>query len=125
MMQLCTENLEMSEQLAEFDQWLTARLERIKDSEKFNLEIKSLCDCIQAISPHLNNFSDYHLCSVDNLCDAVISASNFLIAGDSFTNLLFLTSGATDNNLKNHFLIKLKNENIKPLTPKKGYLKKQ
>jgi hypothetical protein len=38
--------------------------------------------------------------------------SNFY---ESFFNLLFLTSGATDNNLKNHFLIKLHEDDITPL----------
>lgn len=133
-MRLRTKNLETSEQLAEFDQWLTAKLERIKDSEKFNTEINSLCECIQSISCYLDNFSSYQSCNIENLCDAVISASNELIVGESFIddeqnianfyesffNLLFLTSGATDNNLKNHFLIKLKEDDIKPLIPKRG-----
>ena len=137
-MRLRPENLETSEQLAEFDQWLTAKLERIKDSDKFNSEIKSLCECIQSISCHLDNFSNYQVCSIDNLCSAVINASNIFITGESFAddeqrvaefyesffNLLFLTSGATDNNLKNHFLIKLKDDDIKPLIPKRGGLQR-
>ncbi len=133
-MRLRIENLETSKQLAEFDQWLTAKLERIKDSEKFNTEIKSLCDCIQSISSHLDDFSNYQSCSIERLCDAVINSSNALVFGksfiedekeitrfyESFFNLLFLTSGATDNNLKNHFLIKLKEDDVKPLIPKRG-----
>ncbi len=34
-MRLPPEKIETHEQLAEFDQWLTAKLEKIKDSEKF------------------------------------------------------------------------------------------
>ncbi|MDX7989211.1 hypothetical protein FE392_18170 [Xenorhabdus sp. 12] len=138
MMRLLTENLETSEQLVEFDQWLTPKLERIKDSDKFNSEIKSLCECIQSISHYLDDFSNYQICSIDNLCNSVISASTALVTGESFIedeqrvaefyesffNLLFLTSGATDNNLKNHFLIKLKDSDIKPLIPKRGTQKK-
>ncbi|RNM24526.1 hypothetical protein [Dickeya undicola] len=137
-MRLRTENLEISEQLAEFDQWLTAKLDRIKDSDKFNSEIKSLCECIQSISHYLDNFSNYQICTIDNLCDAVINTSNTLVAGEffiqdeqrvaefynSFFNLLFLTTGATDNNLKNHFLIKLKKNDVMPLIPKRGTNKK-
>lgn len=137
-MRLRTEHLETSEQLAEFDQWLTAKLERIKDSDKFSSELNSLCDCIQRISPYLDNFSDYKYCNIDNLCDAVIKASDTQISGYSFTddeqnvasfyeaffNLLFLTSGATDNNLKNHFLIKLKDDEIRPFIPKRGSSRK-
>ncbi|QMW14544.1 hypothetical protein H3302_16065 [Pseudoalteromonas sp. MT33b] len=137
-MKLYQEELDVSEQLAEFDQWLTAKLERIKDSEKFNLEINSLCDCIQSIAPYLDNFSVRSGCNIENLCSAVLSASSLLIKGvsffddervvadfyNSFFNLLFLTSGATDNNLKNHFLIKLKEDEIQPYIPKRGPSKK-
>ncbi|MDC9597825.1 hypothetical protein [Xenorhabdus anantnagensis] len=137
-MQLPPEKVDTAEQLAEFDQWLTAKLERIKDSNKFTSEINSLCDCIQHIAPFLDNFSDHKSCGIDNLCCAVIQASCSFLSGedffedelkianfyDAFFNLLFLTSGATDNNLKNHFLIKLKDDEVNPLIPKRGLGKK-
>lgn len=136
-MLLQQENLNTEAQISEFDQWLTPKLERVKDSEKFNSELNSLCECIQAISEYLDDFSDPKLCSVDGLCAAVIAASDSLITGQSFVddeqrvvsfymaffNLLFLTSGATDNNLKNHFLIKLKHDDLNPVIPKRRILK--
>lgn len=136
-MLLQQENLNTEAQISEFDQWLTPKLERVKDSEKFNSELNSLCECIQAISEYLDDFSDPELCSVDGLCAAVITASDSLITGQSFVddeqrvtnfymaffNLLFLTSGATDNNLKNHFLIKLKHDDLKPVIPRRRILK--
>lgn len=137
-MRLRPENLDTPEQLAEFDQWLTAKLERIKDSKRFNLEIEALCQCIETISPHLNDFSSYQDCTVENICDAVVIASRQFVVGESFAkdeqhvsvfyeaffNLLFLTSGATDNNLKNHFLIQLKEDDVKPFIPKRGSSRK-
>lgn len=137
-MRLRPENLDTPEQLAEFDQWLTAKLERIKDSKKFNSEIEALCQCIETISPHLNDFSSYQDCTVENICDAVVIASRQFVVGESFAkdeqhvsvfyeaffNLLFLTSGATDNNLKNHFLIQLKEDDVKPFIPKRGSSRK-
>ena len=137
-MRLRPENLDTPEQLDEFDQWLTAKLERIKDSKRFNSEIEALCQCIETISPHLNDFSSYQDCTVENICDAVVSASRQFVVGESFAkdeqhvsvfyeaffNLLFLTSGATDNNLKNHFLIQLKEDDVKPFIPKRGSSKK-
>lgn len=133
-MLLRPENLNTPEQLAEFDQWLTAKLERVKDSNRFNSEIEALCRCIETVSPYLNDFSSYEDCTVENICDAVISASRQFMVGESFVkdeqyvsvfyeaffNLLFLTSGATDNNLKNHFLIQLKEDDVKPFIPKRG-----
>lgn len=137
-MRLRPENLDTPEQLAEFDQWLTAKLERIKDSKRFNSEIEALCQCIETISPHLNDFSSYQDCTVENICDAVVIASRQFVVGESFAkdeqhvsvfyeaffNLLFLTSGATDNNLKNHFLIQLKEDDVKPFIPKRGSSRK-
>ena len=137
-MRLRPENLDTPEQLAEFDQWLTAKLERIKDSKRFNSEIEALCQCIETISSHLNDFSSYQDCTVENICDAVVGASGQFVVGESFAkdeqhvavfyesffNLLFLTSGATDNNLKNHFLIQLKEDDVKPFIPKKSSSRK-
>uniref|UniRef100_UPI004048A16D hypothetical protein n=1 Tax=Cyanobium sp. TaxID=2164130 RepID=UPI004048A16D len=133
-MRLPPEEIVVQEQLAEFDQWLTARSERIKDSEKFTSEISSLCECVQQLAPFLENFSDHSICQIDNLCHAVVLASDNFFTGndfcedeaqisafyDSFFNLLFLVTGATDNNLKNHFLIKLKEVAVEPLIPKRG-----
>lgn len=137
-MKLPVESLSVQEQMAEFDQWLTARLERIKDTDKFATEMNSLCDCIHHLSPFLNDFRTAEDCQVQNLCQAVIDASKSFVSGmdfyqdeinlsrfyESFFNLIFLTSGATDNNLKNHFLIKLKEDDIEPLIPRRGSGKK-
>lgn len=137
-MRLRPENLSPTEQLQEFDQWMTARLERIKDTEKFNLELDSLTNCIEKLSSHLDNFNNYKNCKIENLCNAVIDVCYSQVEGsdfladelnitsfiDSYFNLLFLTSGATDNNLKNHFLIKLKDDEINPMIPKRSNSKK-
>lgn len=137
-MRLNAENLTTQEQLEEFDQWLTAKLDKIKDTAKFNNEISALCDCILTLSPFLKDFFEPSTCSIDTLCNSVISASNKIITKnnfindenavaifyESFFNLLFLTTGATDNNLKNHFLIKLNEDGISPLIPKRGSVKK-
>lgn len=137
-MRLPPETSDTQEQLSEFDQWLTAKLDRIKDSDKFTSEITLLCNCIQHIAPFLDNFSEHDKCLIDNILHAVINASDNFISGksffndestvaifyDAFFNLLFLTTGATDNNLKNHFLIKLKEDGINPLIPKRGVSRK-
>lgn len=138
-MRLKAENLTTQEKLQEFDQWLTAKLDKIKDSDKFNSEITSLCNCISTLAPYLNMFSEPATCSINTLISAVTDASLEIISRtdfgsdenticnfyDSFFNLLFLTSGATDNNLKNHFLIKLREDGIAAQIPKRGEIKKQ
>ena len=133
-MKLPKEDLAVHEQLAEFDQWLTAKLERIKDSQRFSSEIDSLCGCIKHLSGYLSDFSEPDNCSIDGLARAVIESSGEFARGESFAddeqsvsqfyhaffNLLFLATGATDNNLKNHFLIKLKEDEISFQLPKRG-----
>ena len=137
-MQLPKENLTVEEKMAEFDQWLTAKLERIKDTEKFSSEIESLCSCINHLANYLDNFSQPEKCSINSLKEAVISSSDSFVNGtsyfddeknlfefyNSFFNLLFLVTGATDNNLKNHFLIKLKDSEVSAILPKRGTGKK-
>ena len=132
-MRLRNENLTIDQKLEEFDQWLTAKLERIKNTDKFSKEINMLCGCIRHLAPYLNDFSEPEQCSVDDLVRAVIESGTDFISGlcfsdderkvseyyDTVFNLLFLTTGATDNNLKNHFLIKLKEDDISGLLPKR------
>ncbi len=137
-MKLPEESMDVQEQLFEFDQWLTPQLERIKDTDRFKNEIDSITQLIKMLSPIFHGFSDPSLLTVKNLCAAVIESSNLCIQGEcyfedearvqslynSLFNLLFLASGATDNNLKNHFLIKLKTDEIEPKYPKRGNGKK-
>ena len=136
-MRLRNENLTVDQKLEEFDQWLTAKLERIKNTDKFSKEINMLCGCIRHLAPYLNDFSEPEQCSVDDLVRAVIESGTDFISGlcfsdderkvseyyDTVFNLLFLTTGATDNNLKNHFLIKLKEDDISGLLPKRGNIR--
>lgn len=137
-MKLLPENLATTQQLEEFDQWLTPKLERVKDTVRFRDELSNICQCIELLAPHLCNFEEIETCDVDRLCDAVLDVCTSLVEGQSFAkdekkvfqflhayfNLLFLATGATDNNLKNHFLIKLKEDDITPLIPKKSTSKK-
>lgn len=132
-MKLHDSTLSVDEKLAEFDQWLTPKLERIKDSDKFNKEIESISKVIRLLGEQLQQF-DMETKSIQNLVSAVIASSDKYITNTSYSedekevssfyesvfNLLFLTTGATDNNLKNHFLIKLKEDDIIAKIPKRG-----
>lgn len=132
-MKLPAESINTQEKLLEFDQWLTAKLDRIKDSEKFTSEIDSICKSISQIAPFLNNFESYENADIENLYNAIINSADSILINNSFSddeahifkffdalfNLFFLSTGATDNNLKNHFLIKLKIDGVTPLFPKR------
>lgn len=132
-MRLNDSMLSADETLAEFDQWLTPKLERIKESDKFNQEIESISKVIKTLGKHLQEF-DIRAKSIDNLVSAVIISSDQYVTNESYLkdeqevssfyesvfSLLFLATGATDNNLKNHFLIKLKEDDIVAKIPKRG-----
>lgn len=136
-MKLQEEALTIQQQLSEFDQWLTPKLERTKDSVKFSLEIKALCDTIKILASNLDNFNLDNK-SIDNLVNTIIISSQNFVRGikysddeasvahfyESIFNLLFLVTGATDNNLKNHFLIKLKEDGVVQKIPKRSGGKK-
>jgi hypothetical protein len=132
-MRLPKEELSVSEQLKEFDQWLTPKLGRIKDSERFQSELVGLCQCIEALSATIIAASNPSNLKIENLINAVLVHAESLATGDSFDtdenivckflssffDLLFLTTGATDNNLKNHFRLNVEIAGDKALFPKK------
>lgn len=136
-MRLNDSKLSVEEKLAEFDQWLTPKLERIKESDKFNQEIESISKVIKVLGKNLNEF-DAKTKSIEKLVDAIVASGDSYVKGinysedeiqvssfyDSVFSLLFLATGATDNNLKNHFLIKLKEDDIVAKIPKRGSGKK-
>lgn len=136
-MKLKEEELTIQQQLSEFDQWLTPKLDRIKDSVKFNKEIIDLCGVIKILACDLDNFN-FDNKSIDRLVNTIIVSSKQFIRGVKYSddeasvthfyksifNLLFLVTGATDNNLKNHFLIKLKEDDVAQKIPKRSGVKK-
>ena len=137
-MRIPEERLTVSDQMKEFDQWLTPQLERIKDSDKFSSEIDTICNCIRHLSSHISDPMDEGAWSIESIADAVIGSSDAFVGGDSFaddefrvasfysafSNLLFMATGATDNNLKNYFLIKLNQNEVSSLVPKRSISKK-
>jgi hypothetical protein len=138
-MKLPLEDLTVTQKLEEFDQWLTPKLERIKDTDKFNKEVTALSRCIKKLSLHLRKFESKELCTINSLVNAIVESSASYTQGFNFFddeialtdyyisvfNLLFLATGATDNNLKNHFLIKLKEDDVSQLLPKRSNNKRQ
>ncbi|WP_157838078.1 hypothetical protein [Pseudomonas sp. PH1b] len=115
--------LTLEEKLVEFDAWLTPQLVEIKSSGRFRDELSLIAHVIESLAPRLNNFGSIEDCAIHPLATSVIEQAltlahsapedswraekdtSLFICG--FFNLLFSVTGATDNNLKNHFMIKL------------------
>lgn len=74
-MRLNDSKLSVDEKLAEFDQWLTPKLERIKESDKFNKEIEAISNVIKVLGKHLAQF-DVKTKSIPNLVHAIIESSD-------------------------------------------------
>lgn len=131
-MKLPNQDLSIEQQVEEFDEWLTPQLERVKDTDTFSNELNSVTDAIDKLAEVMNNFQSRKDCTIDKLSSAVIGVSKSLMLGENFFDdtesvrkfiqstfsLLFIVSGATDNNLKNHFKIKLKQDDFPTNFPK-------
>ncbi|MGP5480681.1 hypothetical protein [Pseudomonas helleri] len=125
-MKLPPEALSFQEKMDEFDSWLTPQLHEIKGTEKFKVEISNIGFMIELLAVKLNNFSYVEDCAMPLIRDAVLAVIhdhlNKSFGNDhdrdsielfsSFFSLLFLVTAATDNNLKNHFTIKLKQDGV-------------
>lgn len=138
-------NLTLDEKLEEFDAWLTPQLVEIKSSGRFRDELDLTTTVIESLAPRLNNYENIENCAIHELTQAVINQALTLADGTlddcfrienevalyilGFFNLLFSVTGATDNNLKNHFMIKLLQDGAstsfpeRVITTKKGMRK--
>lgn len=95
--------------------WVTPSLAEVRDSAKFDSELRKVVSIFDALASTTNNFQDVADCAPDRLTTGLAA----LIAGkstvDAYTlldeaaSLLFLVTGKTDNNAKCQFPIHLKN----------------
>lgn len=134
-MKLPFEVLTTEQKIEEFDSWLTPQLHEIKGTEKFIYELNSIGTIIEHLAERLNCFASIDDCALPLIRDALISATHEMLDASelntadaesaaaefilSFFGLLFLVTGATDNNLKNHFTIKLRQDGLAPEFPEK------
>lgn len=134
-MRIPPETISTKEKIEEFDSWLTPQLHDIKGTDRFDSELNGICSVIDHLSFKLDNFKSVDACAIDRIRDSVVSiciekaracsqgvpASENLVSEflSNFFALLFLVTGATDNNLKNHFFIKLRQDGVLPAFPEK------
>lgn len=123
-MKLPVATLDLREQLDEFDQWITPALTGIRDSDVFQDQVTSAINAIRSLQPHFQGDSVW---TVNDLVTAVLQEADTRISGEDFENdcsvsvayhtdffkFLFMASGATDNKLKNHYVIKLRSLGVR------------
>lgn len=125
-MLLPSKQLTINEQLEEFDQWMTAELGTVKEAPLFKEQVEATKTVIEVLASYFNAFEEGHSWEIDHIAKAVNHYSRILVQDKPFFEainivekfhldlfeLLFLSTGNTDNNLKNHFVIRLKNDGL-------------
>lgn len=134
-------NLTLDEKLEEFDAWLTPQLVEVKSTGRFRDELDLIAHVIESLAPRLNDYGSIEDCAIQSLAQAVIDQALISAHGTleeslraeretsmfmlGFFNLLFSVTGATDNNLKNHFLIKLMQDGASTSFPERVMVTKK
>jgi hypothetical protein len=114
--------LNLQEQLAEFDLWITPSIREIQDSEKFRSELAKVDSLIKNLGSATENFASIESCSpeaIASTCVEFIEQScrdlnsyldKLTLSADileSLCSLLFMVTGKSDNNLKCQFPVYL------------------
>ncbi|WP_020411019.1 hypothetical protein [Hahella ganghwensis] len=117
-MKLPVKKISLSEQLAEFDLWITPSLQEIQDTDKYTQELAKVDRLICRLGEATNNFASIESCSPKAIAATCVELVEQVIAeADSEQNkitsaigileslcaLLFMVTGKTDNNLKCQF----------------------
>jgi hypothetical protein len=101
-----TPPLSVSEQLAEFDMWITASLGEIRDTERFQSELYGVVRIFEALHQRTNGFAETHHCSPEAVADALLKLVEAKPVEDASqilqeaASVLFLVTGKSDNNAK-------------------------
>lgn len=115
-MRLPTINLNLENQLKEFDIWITPSLGEIQDTERFQKVMDDVVKIFESLSTATDNFDQ-----IDS-CDAILIANTFiqLIEGkekkevrkdlEALATVLFLVTGKSDNNSKCQLPLYLRDE---------------
>jgi len=117
-MKLPIKKISLSEQLAEFDLWITPSLQEIQDTEKYAQELAKVDRLISRLGEATNNFASIESCSPKAIAVTCVELVEQVIAEEnteknkiasaidileSLCALLFMVTGKTDNNLKCQF----------------------
>ena len=93
-----------SEELSEFDMWVTPSLGDIKDIIEFQNVVNELEDGFRSLTMYTSNFANIDGCSAYHITEQIImnisSISNIEVHLTNVFNAILLATGKTDNNLK-------------------------
>ena len=110
-MKLCKHKYTEKEKLTEFDRWITPSLGDIKDSIEFSNILAELEDGFNSLSCYTNNFSNLETCTSYHISEKITFAIHKIADIrphlTNVLNVILLSTGKTDNNLKCQYPIVL------------------
>lgn len=105
----------LEEKMSEFDIWVTPSLGEIRDTPQFKVNLNAMKDGFEIVAKITNNFNSVSDCSSSALAKSTVELigqksdkekENIL---NCICNVLLLTTGKSDNNLKCQFPLSLRN----------------
>lgn len=108
-MKLPLTTLTVDTQLLEFDVWVTASLEDIRDTERFHGELAAVIQIFELLGVASQQFNDVKHCQPSVIAGVFVdkiksmSVEQALEALQSLSSVLFLVTGKSDNNAKCQF----------------------
>ncbi|MBD9653763.1 hypothetical protein IB239_02925 [Pseudomonas sp. PDM12] len=115
-------SLTLEEKLSEFEQWITASIQQVNETETYRKELRKISRIFDSLGAATNNFESVEDCNSDRMAvyciaeveqiileqeskDLALSAASDVL--DSLISMLFLVTGKSDNNMKCQFPVYL------------------
>ncbi|HEK2088991.1 TPA: hypothetical protein SMS45_004358 [Pseudomonas aeruginosa] len=121
-MKLATVDLSLEEKLSEFDNWITASIQQVSETETYRSELAKIGRILNSLGAATNQFESVESCQAEKMAiycvaevEKIISESDATADPlkpavdllDSLISMLFLVTGKSDNNLKCQFPVYL------------------
>ncbi len=109
-------NLDLENQLKEFDIWITASLGEIQDTEHFQKVMNKVVEIFELLATATNNFNQVDLCNAVSIANTFIQLIEDKEVQEAKKDLealaivLFLVTGKSDNNSKCQLPLYLRDE---------------
>lgn len=123
-MRLKLPQLKLSDQLQEFDHWVTQSLGEIKDTARFSSERTAICNAIETLGIDTHQFASLDETTPNNLAKSVlgsVSGKKESVAVPSIRGVFaffFVVTGKSDNNCKCQFPLFLRDTLLWQTYPK-------
>lgn len=112
-MKLPFPELNVQEQLAEFDIWVTASLGELRDTDRFKDEMAAVIGVFEALATATDDFAALESCTPDSIADTYVrllqaEPTGIIARLQALASVLFLVTAKSDNNSKCQFPLYLR-----------------